>query len=213
MRVQQPQQLNLRGGVKTKKYKLENNTYIKLSLQRVLVQFWWAFLVPVAIVAMGFVFPKALGWLVGIALTLTVLYVLFWLIQFVGVTQLPQNKPMFERMSYEFDARLFLMRVNQKQAMQLTWDQIKSARKTKDAFLLIISRAQFIHLPFTIFNSENDRRLTEAILRRKSLLPAAPPEKSGSTTTERKPDPAPAERKPGAAPLRTGDKNRPAPRA
>ncbi len=203
MRVQQSQQLNLRGGVKTKKYKLENNTYIKLSLQRVLVQFWWAFLVPVAVVAVGFVFPKALGWLVGIAITLTILYVLFWLIQFVGVTQLPQNKPMFEKMSYEFDARLFLMRINQKQAMQLTWDQIKSARKTKDAFLLIISRAQFIHLPFTIFNSENDRRLTEAILRRKGLLPAAADDKTGPATPERKPN---------AGPPRKNDPSRPAPR-
>ncbi len=54
--------------------------------------------------------------------------------------------------------------------MQMKWDMIKEAYKEKDGFLLVLSKAQFLHWPFTIFNSENDLRRTESILRRKNLL-------------------------------------------
>jgi len=48
---------------------------------------------------------------------------------------------------------------------------IKKAELTKDAFVLIMSKAQFIHLPFRIFNTDNEKKFVETILRRKGLLP------------------------------------------
>ena len=170
-------------GVKTKKYQLETSKYIKLAFLEVLRQQWWVFLIAVGIMALGFVFPKAAVWIIVGAVVALVLYLLFWLVQFVGVTQLDQFKVMFERFSYEINARTILMRVNAKEGMQFSWDNIKRAEKRKEAFMLHISRAQFIYLPFSIFNSENDLRFTEALLRRKNLLPAKPEAEKGKAAS------------------------------
>lgn len=156
--------------IKTKKYQLAPSTYVKLALVEILKQQWWFIAAPLVVAAMGFIFPSAAVWLIVAAVVMVVLYFLFWLIQFAGVTQLPQNKPMFEKMSYELDGRMILMKLNAKQGMQMPWENIKKARKTKDAYLLTISKAQFIHLPFSIFNSEHDIRFAESLLKRKKLI-------------------------------------------
>ena len=51
----------------------------------------------------------------------------------------------------------------------MTWDKIKKAEIKKDAFLFVLSKAQFIYLPFRIFNTDNERKFVETILRRKEL--------------------------------------------
>ena len=54
--------------------------------------------------------------------------------------------------------------------MPVTWDMIKSAKKAEDHFLLSLSKAQFIYLPFRIFNNPNDVKMMEAYLKRKNLI-------------------------------------------
>jgi hypothetical protein len=54
--------------------------------------------------------------------------------------------------------------------MPVQWNMIKRVTITKDAFVLYLSKAQFIHLPFRIFNSDNDKKFLEAILKRKELI-------------------------------------------
>lgn len=81
-----------------------------------------------------------------------------------------QNKVMFEKMAYEIDSRQILMKLNTKQGMPINWNMIKKVETTKDAFVLTMSKAQFIHLPYKIFNSENDKKFVETILRRKGYL-------------------------------------------
>lgn len=154
--------------VKTKKYKLESGTYIKMGLVNVLKEQWWVVLIAVAI-ACGY-FWIASWWWISMAILAYLLYLLFWVIQFAGVTQVEQNKMMFEKMSYEIDSRQILMKLNIKQGMPVNWNMIKKAETTKDAFVLTMSKAQFIHLPFRIFNSENDKKFMETILKRKGYL-------------------------------------------
>jgi hypothetical protein len=77
---------------------------------------------------------------------------------------------MFEKMSYEIDGRQILMKLNERQGMPVGWDMIKTAKKAEDHFLLSLSKAQFIYLPFRIFNNPNDIKLMEAYLKRKNLL-------------------------------------------
>ncbi|MDW7693506.1 YcxB family protein [Flammeovirgaceae bacterium SG7u.111] len=156
--------------VKTKKYQLDKNTYIGLAFKNVMIEWWWAWLVPVAIMLIPIFYAPAFGWCLGITITVIILYILFWLVQFAGVTQLEQNKVLFERLTYEIDSRQIMMKLNAKQGMPITWDKIQGAKKTKKAFLLVLSKAQFIHLPFTILRSENDIRFLETILKRKNLL-------------------------------------------
>ena len=81
-----------------------------------------------------------------------------------------QNKPIFQKMAYEIDSRQILMKVNAKEGMPVQWNMIKRVAITKDAFVLYLSKAQFIHLPFRIFNSDNDKKFLEAILKRKELI-------------------------------------------
>lgn len=154
--------------VKTKKYQLPTGTYIKLGLVNVIKEQWWVILIALAI-CLGFFWIPSIWWFIG-ALIAYGLYVLFWVIQFAGVTQMEQNKTIFERLAYEIDSRQILMKLNTKQGMPIQWNMIKRVEVKKDAFILYLSKAQFIHLPFRIFNSDNERKFMETILKRKELI-------------------------------------------
>ena len=155
--------------VKTKKYKLETKTYIKLGMMNILKEQWWVILIAVAIACGYFIVPS--WWWVSMAILAYILYLLFWLIQFAGVSQMEQNKAMFEKLAYEIDSRQILMKVNPREGMPIKWDMIKKAQIQKDGFLLTMSKAQFIHLPFRIFNTENEKKFVETILKRKGYVP------------------------------------------
>jgi len=62
------------------------------------------------------------------------------------------------------------MKINAREGMPMKWDQIQSAKLTKDAFVLFVNKAQLIHLPFKIFNTENERKFLNSILRNKGLI-------------------------------------------
>lgn len=156
---------------KTKKYQVPVNTYIKIGLTNVVKEWWWAFLVPVALVILGALISK--GWLIGLSITavlLIILYILFWAAQFYGLTQVPQGKVLFEKLSYEFDPKQIKIMKNQKEGMMMPWENIKKVSKGKDSFILKLSLVQYIHLPFDIFQSENDLKFTEKLFERKGLI-------------------------------------------
>jgi len=163
--------------IKTKKYQLESKTYITMAMKSIMVEFWWAWLIPIAMIVAGVFIEGGLGWFFWIAIVLSILYVLFWLIQFAGLTQMEQSKFLFEPLSYQINSQQVMLMLNAKQGMPMKWESIKSAKKTKNSFILYLSKVQFIHLPFTVFRSENDRKILETILRRKGYLKSAPAEK------------------------------------
>jgi hypothetical protein len=154
--------------VKTRKYQLDKNTYIKLALVNVLKEQWWVGLIVIAL-CLPYIFIPSMWWFIGTAIAL-VLYILFWLIQFAGVTQMEQGKMLFEKMAYEINSQQVLIKLNAKQGMPLKWDQIKSAKIGKNYIMLKVNKAQIIHLPFKIFNTDNDRRFVETILKRKGFV-------------------------------------------
>lgn len=153
--------------IKTKKYQLPTKTYIKLGLKNIFKEQWWVLLIALAIACMAF-FIWSVWWIIGAAIAYG-LYWLFWLIQFTGVTQMEQNKVLFDKLSYEITSQQVLIKINTKQGMPIKWETIKRASIGKDHYLLVISKAQFIHLPFKVFNSENERKFFETILSRKNL--------------------------------------------
>lgn len=159
--------------IKTKKYQLDSNTYLKLGLTYVAKKWWWAWLIPVAIMLIPIFYTPALWWCFGISLTATILYVLFWVIQFTGITQMEQYKILFERMGYEISSQHILMKKNAREGMPVKWDQIQEVKVNKDAYVLVLSMAQYVYLPFSIFRSERDTKFMEVLLKRKGLLEAA----------------------------------------
>lgn len=155
--------------VRTKNYRLEKKTYIRLAMGNVLRrQAWIVALVFVALCSCYFLAPS-IWWFIG-ALIGVGLYLLFWWIQFMGVTQLEQGKMLFEKFSYEISSQQILMKLNPREGMPVKWDQIKRAKIGKDYFMLILSKAQFIHLPFRVFNTENERKFVASILKNKGYI-------------------------------------------
>lgn len=154
--------------VKTKKYALDKKAYIKAGMRNVLIQQWWVLLIAVGISSMAFVIPSNWWW-IG-ALIAFVLYLLFWLIQFAGITQHEQTKMFFEKLAYEITSQQILIQISSKQGMPLKWDQIKRAWKDKTQFVLVINKAQMIMFPFKVFKTENEIKFVETILKRKGYL-------------------------------------------
>jgi len=154
--------------VKTRKYKLETKQYIKIALAGVLRQQWW-----VILIALGLMLPAIFiwshWWITG-ALIAYALYILFWLIQFAGITQMEQGKILFERLNYEITSQQILIKISSKQGMPIKWEQVKRAKKAKSGFVLWMSKVQLMYFPFKIFNTENERKFIETILRRKEFL-------------------------------------------
>jgi len=146
---------------------MEKKDYIRLAFKNVLRQQWWVGLIVVAI-CLGFVWVQSIWWFIAAALALG-LYLLFWWLQFYGVTQLEQGKMLFERYSYEITSQQILMKLNAREGMPIKWDQIKRAQVGKDHFLLFINKAQIIYLPFKIFNTENEKKFVQSILKTKGL--------------------------------------------
>lgn len=157
--------------VRTKNYKLEKKTYINIALKSILKKQGWIAAAVALVLCLCYFIPGAstIWWFIGAFLGLG-LYLLFWWIQFYGVTQLEQGKMLFERFSYEISSQQILMKVNPREGMPLKWDQIKSAAVGKDYFVLFVNKAQIIYWPFRIFNSENERKFVGSILKSKGLI-------------------------------------------
>jgi hypothetical protein len=154
--------------VKTKNYKLDKKTYIGLALKNVLKRQGWMAALGAFVICLGYIWVPSIWWFVAAILGLG-LYLLFWWIQFYGVTQLEQGKMLFEKFSYEINSQQIIMKINAREGMPLKWDQIGRAEIGKDAFVLFVNRAQLIHLPFKIFNTENERKFLASILKNKGL--------------------------------------------
>ena len=182
--------------VKTKKYALDQKTYINIALRQWLKDNWkWAF-VPLGLIILNVILNITGAyenyWIYIVIVLLTILYVLFWAVQITGIAQMEQSKALFQKYVYEIDSRQILMRINAKEGGILKWSQIGSVIKDKNAYILFLDnaeamkdvkatwiartvtkglrKAQFLYLPFSIFTSDNDLRFTDALLRRKGLL-------------------------------------------
>ena len=154
--------------VKTKNYKLDKKDYVRLAFKNVIRQQGWIALLAAVAICLCYLLVASIWWFIGAAVALG-LYLLFWWIQFYGVTQLEQGKMLFERFSYEISSQQILMKINAREGMPLKWDQIKKANVLPDAFVLFLNKVQIIYLPYKIFNTENERKFVLSVLRNKNL--------------------------------------------
>ncbi len=157
--------------VRTKNYKLDKKIYINTALKSILRKQGWIAALGALVICLGYFIPGAasIWWFIAALIGLG-MYLLFWWIQFYGVTQLEQGKMLFEKFSYEISSQQILMKINPREGMPMKWDQIKSAVMGKDHFVLYINKAQLMYWPFKIFNSENERKFVASILKNKGLL-------------------------------------------
>ena len=116
-----------------------------------------------------YIFAPSIWWFIAAFVGLG-LYILFWYIQFYGVTQLEQGKMLFEKFSYEITSQQIIMKINAREGMPIKWDQISRAEARKEDFVLFVNKAQLIHLPYKIFNTDNERKFLASILRNKGFI-------------------------------------------
>jgi hypothetical protein len=155
--------------VRTKNYKLEKKTYINLAFKSVLAQQGWIAAAGAIAICLLYFWIASIWWFIA-AIIGVGLYLLFWYIQFYGVTQLEQGKMLFERFSYEITSQQILMKLNAREGMPLKWDQIKKAKVGKDYFVLFVNKAQLIYWPYKIFNTDNERKFVASIMKTKGLV-------------------------------------------
>lgn len=155
--------------VKTKNYKLDKKIYIKLALTNILLKQGWIAGLAALAICLCYLWVASIWWFIAAFIGLT-LYVLFWWIQFFGVTKLEQGKMLFEKFSYEINSQQILMKINPREGMPMKWDMIKSAKIGKDYFMLVVNKAQLIYLPFKIFSTDNERKFVTSVLRNKGLI-------------------------------------------
>lgn len=155
--------------IKTKKYQLQQGKYISVAMGMLLRKEWWYGFAPLAIISLAFITNYFWTFLI-IGLLVAIVYLLFWLIQFAGLTQHEMGKMMFYNVFYEIDGKQILMKFDAQRGMPLDWKMLKKVVKTKEAYIFSFSKAQFFYLPFDIFRTENDIKFLEAILQRKNLL-------------------------------------------
>jgi hypothetical protein len=156
--------------IKTKKYQLPKKTYIQIALMALVKKQWWFIGGPILFGAIAFALPAYKWWFIITAILVVVLYILFWAIQFTGVTQLPQNQIMFDKLSYEIDSRQIMIKIDPRRGSPIGWDVIQEAAMNKDHFLFMVNKAQIIYLPFKIFNSDHEIKFLETILKRKNFI-------------------------------------------
>lgn len=154
--------------VKTRKYQLSNKKYIGLAFKNLIKEQWWVVLIYLALCSGYFIIPN-MWWIIGASIALT-LYILFWLIQFAGISQHEQGKFMFEKLAYEITSQQILIKLDSKRGMPMKWESIKRAIVGKDHFAFIVNKAQIIHLPYKIFKSHNEIKFIETILKRKGYV-------------------------------------------
>jgi hypothetical protein len=157
--------------VKTKNYKLEKKIYINIALKNVLKKQGWMAGLGAFVICLGYAIPglQSIWWFIAAVLGLG-LYLLFWWVQFYGVTQLEQGKMLFEKFHYEITSQQIIMKLNPREGMPLKWDQIQAAEIGKDFFVLYINKAQILYWPFKIFNTDNERKFVGSILKTKGLI-------------------------------------------
>ena len=154
--------------VRTKKFQMGKGQYIRKGFFNLLSEQWWVIFIYLLLCSMNFYIPS-IWWIIGSSIAL-ILYVLFWLIQFFGVTQVEQSSYIFERLSYEISSNQIMMKINNKQGMPIKWDTVKKVKIQKDCFLFKLNIVQFIIFPYKVFNNENEIRFIKSILNRKGYV-------------------------------------------
>ncbi len=147
---------------------MSSSLYVKLGMQNILRMQWWIF--PILALFMSSTFFIRTIWFVVIGIIGLICYLIFWVIQFYGLTQLDSSRPMFERVAYEINNQHIMMQLNTKQTMPIPWIEITKAYKKKGYFLLVLSKVQFFYLPFKIFHGDNEIKFFTTVLQRKGLL-------------------------------------------
>lgn len=154
--------------IKTKKTQLNKKQYIKLAFSNIIHRQWWVITILGLISSAIYLYTKS--WWAILPSILALLYIGFWLLQFYGITKLKQNELLFNRLSYQINPQQIIIALDTKHGMPVAWEQIKYVKHGKNHFILFLSHAQLIYLPYKIFTSPHEIQFLTTLLKRKKLI-------------------------------------------
>lgn len=153
--------------IKTKKYKLKTRTYIKIGFFDTMRKKWW--IPTLLILSAGGLFYFKYKWLGIFVSILALFYTVFRLFQFYATTIIEGNKLFFQPAFYQISSKQILMQLTTKQGLPIAWEQVKYVRKKKKAFILFMAAGHFLYLPHRIFNTPQEIKFFELLLKRKKI--------------------------------------------
>ncbi len=153
--------------IKTKKHRLSPRTYIRIGFGDTMRRQWWVTLL--AIIATSSAFYIGYFWSSVTLLTLYFLYLVFWFVQFYGVTVMEESKAFFAPITYQISSKEIVMMLTKNRGSQIDWKQIQYMRKGSKGVVLFIDRGQFIHLPNRVFMDKQERLFFSQLLERKKI--------------------------------------------
>ena len=154
--------------ISTGYYRFPEGLYIRVGFFNALREQWYISFVLFFLIGLSIYFRDSIC--IVICCIIEVLYLLFWVVQFYGITKLPQMKIMFQRIFFEFNDDQILMHVDTRSAAQIKWGMIKSCRKMKDCYFFFITKANILYVPFKAFKSKSDLNLFEVLLKVKNVI-------------------------------------------
>jgi len=151
--------------IKTKSYILPKGIFKKECYKNILKSQWWVNILLFSVAGYGiFINLKSL-WITS--LVFEILYVLFWIIQVVGVQYVPQNALLFGKISYIFSPENIILSIDANRGSQIEWKQIISVKYRKDYIVLFVSKLQFLYIPFSAFKSNIEKTMFLNLLKTK----------------------------------------------
>lgn len=153
--------------VKTKKYVLTPKAYMNIAIRHRAREDWWVFGIA-AVIACFAIFIHSI-WFPILAIIGLSGYFLFWFLQFYGVRYLEQAQMLFLPATYEISGKQIMIKLASNKGMPIEWKNIKKVLFGRDYFLIVISKAHLIYLPYKIFNGENDIKFLKFLFLNKKV--------------------------------------------
>ncbi len=154
--------------LKTKSYKLSKATYMRVAFLHILKKQWWV-MALLGGAAVGLLAFQKYTWsllpLVGLGL-----YLLFWAVQFYGVTVLESNQILFQPLRYQISSKEILLLLTAKQGMPIRWKQVEEAYVGKNVCILFLSKAQFLYLPYHLLKGAQEKSFLLFLLKSHHLI-------------------------------------------
>ena len=101
------------------------------------------------------------------ALTIELVYILFWLIQVYSIQYHPQSSVLFDKIIYTFSPEDIFINIDATKGAQIKWDQIIKIKYRDDYVLLFLSKIQMLYVPYYAFRSPLEKNLFLNLLKKK----------------------------------------------
>jgi hypothetical protein len=156
--------------IKTKKVQLSEENYLKINFRKKLKNDTKIFICCIVLFLVTLILKKF--WFSFFIVLGVALYIGFWFLQFFSVRYIEMSKIMFAPTIYEISKEKILCIISSNQGFNIKWNQIKKVEYLNQDFILRISHAQILYIPYKSFNCDYDLNFFKFLLKDNKLISA-----------------------------------------